>query len=293
MKKLTSFLFALGCVSSLLAQQRPAITGIAQVRLYATSPAASDAFYAKVLGLEQTRSGNSDVYFVNDLQSIALSPLPIPAPPTRMEAVVFRTRDAAALQKVMTDHAIKIVQPLAHGTFAVHDPEGNLILFTESQTHPTGASSQATSQRMIHAGLVVKDRDAEDRFYRDLLGFHLYWQGGSKDGRLDYVAMQVPDGTDWLEYMLNVPADANAHQLGGADHLSLGVTHMSDAVAALQRNGCQGENCAKTQMGRDGKVQLNLFDPDLTRVEYMEYSPSGTTCCSPIVGKTPKDKEDR
>ncbi len=293
MTKMRVLLCILSCAPLLPAQQRPSITGIAQVRLYAASPAASDAFYSKVIGLREVKSGAGEVYVVNELQSVAVNPLPTPAPPTRMEAVVFRTKDAAGLQKLMTDHAIKIVQPLAHGTLGVHDPEGNLILFTEGLTYPVQASSRATSQRMIHAGLVVKDRDAEDKFYRDLLGFRVYWQGGSKDGRLDYVAMQVPDGTDWLEYMLNVPADANAHQLGGADHISLGLTHMPDAVAALQRNGCQGENCAKTQMGRDGKVQLNLFDPDLTRVEYMEYSASGTTCCSPILGKTPKDKEDR
>ena len=55
---------------------------------------------------------------------------------------------------------------------------------------------------MIHAGFVVHDRDAEDKFYKDLLGFHLYWQGGMKEGETDWVDMQVPDGTQWLEYML-------------------------------------------------------------------------------------------
>ena len=29
-----------------------------------------------------------------------------------------------------------------------------------------------------------------------------------------------------------------------------------------------------TQIGRDGKWQLNLFDPDGTRLEYMEFSMS-------------------
>ena len=34
------------------------------------------------------------------------------------------------------------------------------------------------STRMIHVGVVVKDRTAADRFYRDILGFKLQWQGG-------------------------------------------------------------------------------------------------------------------
>jgi hypothetical protein len=64
-------------------------------------------------------------------------------------------------------------------------------------------------------------------------------------------------------------------------------------VAALAHNQCEGPNCTKSQMGKDGKVQLNLFDPDLTRVEYMEFQTSGTPCCSPILGKPPTETENR
>lgn len=284
-------LFVSTCFAS--AQQRPRITGIAQVRLYTASPEASGSFYGKVLGLDRTETGGASVYTVNALQSIEVAPLPSSAPRSRLAAVVFRTTDADALEKYLRAHDLPIAQPINHGTFGVHDPEGNLILFTQSIIDKTHASPRATSRRIIHAGFVVKDHDAEDRFYRDLLGFHLYWKGGQKDGALDYVAMQVPDGTDWLEYMLNNPSDEDAHRLGGANHLSLGVSHMSDAVQLLARNGCTGPNCTKTQLGRDGKVQLNLFDPDLTRVEYMEFKPVGTPCCSPIAGKTPTETEDR
>ncbi len=76
------------------------------------------------------------------------------------------------------------------------------------------------------------------------------------------------------------------------DHFSLGTTHMSDVVAALARNQCEGPNCTKTQMGVDGKVQLNLFDPDLTRVEYMEFQPTSKPCCSDFTGKHPTEIED-
>jgi hypothetical protein len=39
------------------------------------------------------------------------------------------------------------------------------------------------------------------------------------------------------------------------------------------------------KMGRDGKWQLNLYDPDLTRVELMEFKPSEMPCCSPMLSK--------
>jgi len=39
--------------------------------------------------------------------------------------------------------------------------------------------------------------------------------------------------------------------------------------------------------------QLNVFDPDLTRVEYMEFKPSGKTCCSEFTSAHPTEKENR
>ncbi len=78
-----------------------------------------------------------------------------------------------------------------------------------------------------------------------------------KDDRTDWVDMRVPDGTDWLEYMLNVH-DPSPNQLGVMHHLALGVP-------------------------RDGKWQLKLYDPNLTRAELMEPKPVEKPCCSPII----------
>jgi catechol 2,3-dioxygenase-like lactoylglutathione lyase family enzyme len=276
-------------------QQRPAITGIAFLRVYASDPAASATFYGNTLGFHGTKGDGLTVYAVNDAQWLEVKPLPSPPPAARMEAVAFTTRNAAALERYLRAHSIAIVQPLKHGTFGVHDPEGNLILFVQQGVRPAGVpapSPNATSRRIIHAGLLVRDRTAEDRFYRDVLGFRPYWHGGRTDDRTDYVSLQVPDGSDWLEYMLNVSPTPTLHDYGMVDHFSLGTIHMSDVVADLARNKCEGPNCTKTQMGRDGKVQLNLFDPDLTRVEYMEFQPTNKPCCSDFAGKHPTETED-
>jgi catechol 2,3-dioxygenase-like lactoylglutathione lyase family enzyme len=285
------FLASFGAVS---AQSRPAITGIAFVRMYSSNSAASDAFYGKTLGFDKSTAADGIArYGVNAAQWLEVEALPANPPATRLPEVAFTTRDAAGMERYLVAHKIELASKLKNGSFTVHDPEGNLIGFVQQGTMrgKLKLSSHATSRRIIHAGFMVHDRAAEDAFYRDLLGFHLYWQGGQTDARTDYVSMQVPDGTDWLEYMLNAGPNVSAHQLGGMNHFSLGVTHMADAVAALARNGCTGAACSKTQMGRDGKVQLNLFDPDLTRVEFMEFLPSGTTCCSPITGKAPGEEE--
>jgi hypothetical protein len=107
----------------------------------------------------------------------------------------------------------------------------------------------------------------------------------------DWVSLQVPDGTDWVEYMLNAGPTPSARTLGVDNHFSLGTAQISDVLQALARNGCEGPSCTKSQVGRDGKVQLNLYDPDLTRVEFMEFKPSGPICCSQFTGPMPTEAE--
>ena len=74
-------------------------------------------------------------------------------------------------------------------------------------------------------------------FYRDILGFHLYWEGGMNAGKNDWVAMQVPDGTDWAEYMLNIEPNADQHTMGVMNHISLGVKDIKQAQAKLESRG--------------------------------------------------------
>jgi catechol 2,3-dioxygenase-like lactoylglutathione lyase family enzyme len=285
-----------GSPSTMAAQTRPAITGIAFVRMYSADAAASDAFYGKTLGFEKVMGVDGIArYGVNEAQWLEGEKLPANPPETRVAEIAFTTRDVKALQRYLVAHHVAIETGKHKDGFAVRDPEGNLIGFVQrdAMKGKLTMSSRATSRRIIHAGFVVHDRAVEDAFYRDLLGFKPYWHGGRTDDSTDYVSLQVPDGTDWVEYMLNSGPHPSAHILGVMNHFSLGVAHMSDATAALARNGCTTTECSKTQMGRDGKVQLNLYDPDLTRVEFMEFVPSGTTCCSSFEGRHPVDVEDR
>ena len=292
------------------AQQRPAITGVAFVRLYTSDTPASDAFY-RMIGLAPEPSngaGGDSVrrYDVSNSQWIEILPLPEPAPQSRLAAVGLTTRDAAGLEKYLRARGVTIVKPLHDGEFSVLDPESNRIVFVQAGSHPatapgTAAVGEPTSQRIIHAGFVVKDPAAEDKFYKDILGFHDYWHGGMRDSQTDWMSLQVPDGSDWVEYMLHIhlPSEARGAQqeLGIQDHFALGVDHMQSAEDALARNGCaatpQGGNCKKPQMGKDGKVQMNVYDPDMTRVEYMEFAPSGAVCCSSIKGRQPTNIEDK
>jgi catechol 2,3-dioxygenase-like lactoylglutathione lyase family enzyme len=291
---------------------RPAITGIAFVRVYSSNPVASQAFYGKELGYDLVGKDGVGRYPVNEAQWIEVAPMPSPAPPDKVAAIGFTTRDVGALLRYMQARHVTIVEPLHSGCFGIHDPEGRLVEFVQQgaardKSKPQ-VSPRAAAHRIIHTGFTVPDRKLEDSFYVGLLGFKPYWYGGRKgESALDYVSMQVPDGTDWVEYMLDPAAGMDAHQLGGANHMSLGVAHIQDAIAAVKRNTCQGADCPEgdatkldgktismtTHVGRNGAVQFNLFDPDVTRAEYMEFNNTKEPCCSPYTGPHPREDEDR
>ncbi|HEY4358703.1 MAG TPA: VOC family protein [Acidobacteriaceae bacterium] len=291
---------ALGAAAQ--APARPAITGIAFMRLYTTDSAAAQKFYGPTMGFERREVDGTWVYPVNHSQWIEVLPnTPPPTPNGRMAAIAFTTVDAAGLERYLNAKGVATTQPLHDGEFGVRDPEGNLVIFVQHNAKAgvvrmvaeAKPSPDATSRRIIHVGFIVHDPAKEDPFWREILGFRPYWHGTMHAGRTDWVSQQVPDGTDWLEYMLHINDPPSLHDSGMQDHFSLGVERMQTVLAALQRNGCEGKQCTAIQAGADGKIQLNLFDPDQTRVEYMEFTPAMKPCCSEFTGKHPGPNDDK
>ena len=278
--------------------KRPKITGIDHVDFYTTSPEANSHLYTVVLGLPSAspvEPGQTQRFMVGT-QWVGYSPAPDLKSTDRMDHVAFRTTDCEGLRIYLASHGIKVpgsVTKLADGTlsFTVRDPEGNRIEFAQPPSRMTSEVGDFVSHRLIHAGFIVHDRAAEDHFYRDILGFRPYWHGGMQPGRTDWVSIQVPDGTDWLEYMLNQPAHPDLRLTGIMNHISLGVKDMNAAQMKLESHGWKPHGDEHSQIGRDGKLQLNLFDPDLTRIELMEFAPVDKPCCSEFTG--PHPSEDR
>lgn len=274
---------------------RPPITGIAFVRLWSVDPRTAVGFYGKILGLIARDAGCPGMvrpcYILSDHQQIALAEGASGSHANLLAEVAFATSDVVGMHGYLQAHNIP-VNPVTrdfNGTlhFSFQDPEGLPITFVQAPAHRqfTPPANQI-STRLIHAGFIVLDRAAEDKFYKDILGFHVYWHGGMKDDESNWVDMQVPDGTDWLEFMLNVPANADKHTLGVMNHIALGVPDIHAAEQLLRTNGWSGTEQPK--IGRDGKWQLNLYDPDGTRVELMEFTPVQKPCCSDYTGPHPK-----
>lgn len=292
----TSAIVVLICVGGLYsaakpAPKRPPILGIASAHFYSTDLPLARKFYAAILVPSDPCSWckeNGSAPIVIHLpsgQNVTFTAPDGPAPKNLLWEVVLATNDVKAMKKYLETNKVA-TQEAKHpgdGSFMVTDPEGYRIGFMQVATGWSPSNTDAL--RLIHAGFVVKDRTAEDHFFKDILGFHLYWHGGMEEGKDRWVAMQVPDGTDWVEYMLNIPPDASKHTLGVMNHMALGVTDIHATQQRIIANGAKPTE--EPKVGRDGKWQLNLYDPDETRTEFMEFTPKEKPCCSEFTGPHP------
>jgi len=274
---------------------RAKIFGIAYVKLKVADLEKGKAFYGGVLGLQSgaVRNGNTTQasYMVNGAQRVELVKTAPGTSGSYLAEIGLATDDVMKMRTYLTAKRVpanEIFQwPDGTRYFDTQDPEGNKIAFVE-QKWATGSEggAWAISKKLLHAGFVVKDWKAESRFYEDVLGFRLYWKGGFKDDGLDWYEIQVPDGDNWIEYMLNIPANADHKELGVQNHFSLGVVSADAAAKTLRARGLKEFD--GPEIGRDGKNSLDAYDPDWTRVEVMEFTPAGKPCCSEYTGNHPK-----
>ena len=298
----------LGLVVSAVAQNsiagappRPKIVGVAHIGIRTDDLAAARMFYGGLLGYQEPFTidkppaeggGLLLTYFkVNDHQYIEVFPELSDPKQDRLSHISFETTDAEQLRVYLASKGVSVpgsLEPRKDGNrgFTVKDPDGHRVEFVEyvpgslhSKNFGKFLPTSRISERIIHVGVVVSDRAVADRFYRDVLGFMDIWHGGMTDDRTDWVDMRVPDGTDWLEYMLNVH-NPDPKRLGVMHHLALGVPSVRAGYDTVRKRGSKPE---PPKVGRDGKWQLNLYDPNFTRVELMEPKPVEKPCCSPIL----------
>ena len=296
--------FFVASLATLAQQPRPPITGISHMCVYAHDMAASDNFYGHILGATKAPDPQDPAgtrYYFSPTQFVEVLPLPADHTISRMACVAYTTPDAAALHGYLAAHNVAHLSELrtsADGArwFDTQDPEGNKVQFLQpSHAHTVAITTLPISSRIIHMGYLVHNRADEDHFYRDLLGFRPYWYGAMKPESLDWISQQVPDGHDWLEYMMvgdgsDTPLDhLNEREIGVLNHFSLGVPNMEQAVTTLYAQDRLPPRHDGPQMGRDGKWQANLYDPDGTRVELMEFQPVTKPCCSAFTASSPVD----
>jgi catechol 2,3-dioxygenase-like lactoylglutathione lyase family enzyme len=287
---------------------RPKITGISHIAVYTSNPEATNHYYTAIIGaVQQTDPENpkGTRFVIDATQFVEVLPLPANAGVDRLDHIGWNTDNAEGMRQYLAEKGWKTpaaVTRYADGSrsFRVNDPEGNVVEFLQQPAHPKApVAPHVIGHHIIHVGFLVHSREAEDKFYKDLLGFKPYWFGGMQEGKIDWVSQQTPDSHDWLEYMLHsgdadmsgsgIPAGVSQQALGVLDHLSIGVVSVPETYKMLvAENRLTGKTDKHPQIGKDGKYQFNLYDPDGIRLELMEFHAVEKPCCSPFTAEDPK-----
>jgi lactoylglutathione lyase len=262
---------------------RPAILGVAHATIQVTDLAGARKFYGGLLGypeLPPADRAHVAIFAVNDRQRLIVRD-GLPADrDDRFVNLAFETADAAAMRAWLGSRTLPATEPSRDAEaggrrIEVADPDGHAVQFVELDrpgARRPAAIDARLSKRILHAGLTVKDGAAADRFYKEGLGFSETWRGGRPEGVINWINMRVPDGTDYLEYMLYPAAPPDRRQLGSAHHVALLVTDIQEALETVRARTAPGDrnHRANPSIGTNNRWQLNLFDPDGTRVELME-----------------------
>jgi catechol 2,3-dioxygenase-like lactoylglutathione lyase family enzyme len=277
--------------SKAAAPARPRITGISHAAFYVSDMKKAREFYEGFLGyaspfsIPRKNPAEQLVWIkINDRQTVELFPGSEVAPDAdRLYHIAVETDDAEAMRVYLKSKGVDVPEKTAVGkignkNYFIKDPSGNIVEIV--QYLPDGWTMKAQgrflpatriSARMPHVGVMIAELEPALRFYEDILGFREIWRGAKSTKTLSWVNLQVPDGKDYVEFMLydKYPTADRVHTL---QHICLEVSDVAQSGEILKGRtlpeGCKPPTPIAT--GVNGKRQINYYDPDGTRVEIME-----------------------
>ena len=262
---------------------RPRVLGLSHVAFRVSDSVRARSFYETLLGYPVAAAPDGLRVAVSNRQFVALRAGLNPVE-DRLDHVALETDDVEAMRAYLAARGIGVPAAVAQDesgnrAFTVRDPEGWVVELVqhssagwpENAPRVTAHPGVPLSRRILHAGILVGDLPAAIRFYGDVLGLIETWRGSRSGTELSWTNMKVPDGDDYVEFMLyaQIPAP---HARGTAHHLCLEVPDIEAAKARLAErvSAAAYTRPLEARVGTNRKRQLNLFDPDGTRVELME-----------------------
>jgi lactoylglutathione lyase len=270
--------------------RRPRILGIAHMALYVTDLQKARAFYRDFLGYEEPyvlkrEDGSDRIAFIkiNDQQYIELFAGNPRQDGGHLNHISFLTDSAEGMRKFLAARGVMVPESVGKGrignlNFNILDPDGHTVEIVQYEADGWTKLQQGKfmpdtriSTHIAHLGVMVGALDPAMKFYGEILGFREFWRGSSNGKELSWVNMRVPDANDYLEFML-YSQFPDAEQMGGKNHICLVTDDISKTVAILEARPARKNypRPIEIRIGKNGKRQANLFDPDGTRIELME-----------------------
>ena len=295
----TKLIAGIAFAGALLAQnvERPKVLGVAHIAVYVRDLAKARQFYEGFLGYgepftlpNKDQTGTRIVFAkVNDYQYFEIFNEKDRGE-GQLNHISFYTDSADRMYAWLKSKGVEIMSDkgsvgkgqTGNKNFNVKDPDGHIVEIVEYQPDSWTAREKGKfmpdtriSDRVMHVGVLCGDLDKSLSFYGGILGFQEFWRGSSSPRMLSWVNIKPAEGDSYLELMLynKIPAPDGR---GTKNHVSLTVPDAEKAVAELKKRAARGlytppeGKPMEIQVGVNRKRQINLYDPDGTRVELME-----------------------
>jgi len=272
---------------------RPKVLGVAHLAVYVKDLAKTRQFYEDFLGYgepftlaNKDKTGTRIVFIkVNQHQYFEIFN-EADRGEGQLNHISFYTDNADQMYRYLKSKGIEVMGDkgavgkgqTGNKNFNVKDPDGHIVEIVEYQpdswtARETGKFMPATriSDHIMHVGVLVGDLDKSNGFYGGILGFREFWRGSSSPRMLSWVNMRPAEAQDYLEFMLynSLPAPDGR---GTKNHASLTIPDADKALTEMKKRAAKigYEREIVIQTGVSRKRQINLYDPDGTRIELME-----------------------
>ncbi len=296
-KKLIASLVLAGAVLSAQNVERPKVLGVAHIAVYVKDLAKARQFYEAFLGFgepftlpNKDKTGTRIAFAkVNDYQYFEIFNEKDRGE-GQLNHISFYTDNADRMYAYLKSKGVEVMSDkgsvgkgqTGNKNFNVKDPDGHIVEIVEYQPDSWTAREKGKfmpetriSDRIMHVGVLVGDLEKSQAFYDGILGFQEFWRGSSSPRMLSWVNVKPAEGDSYLEMMLyNKLPEPDAR--GTKNHVSLTVPDAEKALAEVKKRAAQGlytppeGKPIEIQIGVNRKRQINLYDPDGTRVELME-----------------------
>ena len=298
-------------LTSAIAPKRPRLQGVAHMALYVGDIEKARGFYRDFLGYQEpydlkNADGSLSMTFfkVNENQYIEIFPGLKPEQ-DRLNHIALQTDNAEGLRAYLAARGVRTPERagkvrIGNTSFNAKDADDHTVEFT--QYEPGGwtrreqgkfLSDARISTRILHLGILVGDAPAAMKFYTDELGLKEFWRGAARESATtSWINMRLPESEDYLEFMLYTDLPAGDRR-GSQHHICLEVPDIEKARARLEASPYRKSytRTLEIRTGINRRRQLNLFDPDGTRIELMEprtvdgVPPPSTTLPLPVSRK--------
>jgi catechol 2,3-dioxygenase-like lactoylglutathione lyase family enzyme len=259
-----------------------AVSGIAGVTYLTADAASMRRFYGQGAGFAEAPQGPGRTRFaVGASQWVEFLSVPDANWPRRLQYVTLEAANPEDIERSLRARDILadwIGQDPRTRVLQFEDPAGNRIRVARPWTAPASRSGAAAafSWHIQHFGLAVPRAVSEYTlsFYRDTLGWPEAARMLDPDGHLAMVKFRLPGGRGEVVELVLFDSNLNKWAAGAIDHVKFDVDDINAAYRSLHRGGIANQAKHLPAVDADHLWAINIFDPELTRIEIQELAPT-------------------